>query len=196
VEHENGSLRMLDTYILFLSQSQLSQNLSGIVSSLNTIEMTLANDYINPVSALDLILESTARVIPAHHTNIVLHSRYTPSTFSHQKIYDQRNVFDGNNIYKSVITLNQPIVVEDVHMVPNWSNWDTPPNTRAWLGTPISNHNGFIGVLSLARTTFSPFTNNEKEMSLVFARYLGKLFEIAATQLKKRQMLEKKYELR
>jgi len=196
VEFENGDLRLLDMYVLLLSQSQLSQNLSGIISSLNNIEMMLSNSQMNPTSTLELIMEGLGKVVPSHHMRVVLHPEINSAALFHHFVQYQKEPLELNSIYKSVLTMNQPIVIEDVHKVPAWSNWDTPNNTRCWLGAPISHQNGQIGLVSLSRTTFSPFTNHEKEITLVFARYLGKLFENISLQLEKRRVFEKKYYVR
>lgn len=196
VEFENNSKLLLDMYVLLLSQSQLSSNLSGIVSSLNNIELMLANNHVNPASALELIMESLSRVVPSHHACIILQPGADPASIMHNSIINQNEPMELNSVYRSVLTMNQPIVLEDVNIVPAWSNRDTPRNTRSWLGTPISDQRGTIGLISLARTTFSPFTNHEKEISLVFARYLGKLLENIAHQVKKNQQFEKKYQIR
>jgi GAF domain len=193
VEFENGDLRLLDMYVLLLSQSQLSQNLSGIISSLNNIEIMLSNDQMNPISTLELIMESLGKVVPAHHVRIILQPEAGSSMLIHHFILYQTDPLERNSVYKSVLTMNQPVVIEDVYKVPAWSNLDTPRNTRCWLGAPITNQSGQIGLVSLSRTTFSPFTNHEKEISLVFARYLGKLFENAALQIERRRVFEKKY---
>lgn len=196
VEFEDGSKLLLDMYVLLLSQSQLSNNLSSIVSSLNNIELMLSNNHVNPVSALELIMESLGRVVPSHHACIILQPSVNPASVIHSSIIHQSEPMELNSVYRSVLTMNQPIVLEDVNIVPAWSNHDTPRNTRSWLGTPISDPRDTIGLISLARTTFSPFTNHEKEISLVFARYLGKLFETIVHQLEKNQLFEKKYQIR
>lgn len=194
VEFENGNLGLLDMYILLLSQSQLSQNLSGIVSSLNAIEMMIATDQSNPTSTLELIMEDLAKVVPSHHAKIVLQPG-GQSSFIHHFILNQNEPLERNNVYKSALVMNQPMALEDVRIVPAWSNWDTPINTRSWLGAPFTGSYGTAGLISLARTTLSPFTNHEKETSLVFARYLGKLFDSAIRQSRHRQALEKKYSI-
>lgn len=193
VEFEDGTSSLLDMYVLLLSQSQLSQNLSGIVSSLNTIEMTLASEHANSASTLELIIESMEKVLPTHHLRIILKTQFDSAMLPHPSILYQNESLQGNSVYRSVLVMNQPVVLEDVHKVPAWSNWDTPKNTRCWLGSPITNQFGTIGLVSLARKTFSPFSNHEKEISLVFSRFLGKLFENAVHHAEKRRLLENKY---
>ncbi|MBK6793586.1 MAG: GAF domain-containing protein [Anaerolineales bacterium] len=195
VEFENGEMRLLDIYLLLLSQSQLSNNLSGIVSSLNTIEMMLANDRANSINILDLIMESLAKVVPAHHARLVIQHHEGISMLHSNHIMYHIEPLELNSIYRSVLEMKQPITLEDVNLVPAWINLDTPRNTRSWIGAPIMDQTGAIGLISLSRNTFSPFTPHEKEISLVFSRYLGKLFENHTRQMEKRLAFQRKYQV-
>jgi hypothetical protein len=194
VELENKTLRILDMYVLLLSQSQLSNNLSGAASSLNNIEMLVSNSNVNLYSAIDVIMESISKVVPAHHARILLQSRTEFDALKeHELILNHYEPLTNVSVYRSILQSNQVSVLEDVKMVPAWTNQDTPPNTRSWMGVPLTYLNENLGVLSLARTTFSPFSNHEKEIALVFARYLSKLLSNSTGRLDKIRMIEKKY---
>ncbi len=195
VEFENGEFRLLDMYVLLLSQSQLSQNLSGIVSSLNTIEMMIGSEQGKFSSTLEMIMENMERVVPAHHMDIIMRPADNEELLSHPFIRYRQTPLENVNVYNTVISMNQPIVLEDVNLVPGWSNGDFPAKTRCWLGAPIASRKGVVGILSLSRATYSPFTNHEKEIALVFARYFGKLFETALEKIEKKRAFDKKYSL-
>ncbi len=194
VEFEDGSMRMLDMYVLLLTQSQLSNNLSGIVSSLNNIEMILSSEKMDPAATLNLIVESMSLVVPSHHVRIILQNMAEYELLSsHELVIYNEEPPERNIVYRSVLQMNQPIVVEDVHHVPSWDKTNSPESTRSWMGVPLSNQNGTMGLLSLSRHTFSPFTNNEKELAQVFARYITALFANLSPRLEKRRLLQKKY---
>ncbi len=194
VEFEDGSSQMLDMYVLLLTQSQLSNNLSGIVSSLNNIEMILSSETMDPATTLNLIVESMGLVVPFHHVRIILQNMAEYELLSsHELVTYHDELPERNMIYRSVMQMNQPIVVEDVHRVPSWANSSSPENTRSWMGVPLSNQHGMMGLLSLSRQTFSPFTNNEKELAQVYARYITTLFANLALRMEKRRILQKKY---
>lgn len=197
VEFEDHAIRLLDMYVLLLSQSQLSNNLSGIVSTLNNIEMILGNENNETRSTLDLILESLQGVVPAHNIRILLRERADLELFgAYTPMLLYSDTLESYSIYRSVLRLNQPTVIEDVHMVPAWLGSETPSGTRSWMGLPINNQHGPLGLLSLSRTSFSPFTNNEKEIAQVFARYIGKLFSNVQLRMDRVRSLEKKYQMR
>lgn len=195
VEFEDKSLQLLDMYVLLLSQSQLSNNLSGITSSLNSIEMILSNLNADLSSTIDLIMESLGKVVPTHHSRILLQNRPEfDSIRNHELILNHHEPLTRISIYRSILQNNQALVLEDVKMVPAWTNQDTPHNTRSWMGIPLTYLNETLGLLSLSRVTFSPFSNHEKETALVFARYLSKLLSNASMSLEKIRAIEKKYQ--
>lgn len=197
VEFENGSLRLLDIYALLLSQSQLSNNLSGVVSSLNNIEMVLGNENADPKSTLDLIMENLVGVVPAHHVRILLRNRSAFDDLgTHNLVELQPERLEKFSIYRSILQTNQPTVLEDVYMVPAWSSAEIPVTVRSWMGLPIVNTSGTAGLLTLARATFSPFTNNEKEIAQVFARYIGQLLANTSNRAERLRQLERKYQIR
>jgi len=173
VEYEDGNFALLDMYVLLLSQSQLLTNLNGVISSLNNIDMILSNGAPNH-SVLDLILESLRLVVPYHEAKIIL-QRYSPyenlDVNKHVVIVD--DLWRTNEIYRSVFTSNRTFNVEDVRMMPAWKDAYTSTKTRAWMGIPIIDQNGTVGLLSLSRFIVSIFNNNEKELAQIFVRYIN-----------------------
>ena len=174
VEYENGNFALLDMYVLLLSQSQLLSNLNSVITSLNHIETILSSE-VPDRNVLELILESLRRVAPYHEAEIIIQNR--PS-YENLKADKHVTLLDdplrANDIYRSVLAMNQPFVIEDVQMVPVWKMGPhAPSKTRAWMGVPILDQNGIVGLLSLSRFSISPFNNNEKELAQVFARYIN-----------------------
>jgi hypothetical protein len=173
VEYEDGNFAMLDMYVLLLSQSQLLSNLNGVISSINNIEMLLANET-SDRNILELILESLRLVVPYHEAEIVIQHQANYGTLrgnKHVTLLD--DLWRANEIFRSVFTLNQPFIIEDVKMAPAWKGVHAPSKTRSWMGVPLSDQNGIVGLLSLSRFTVSLFNNNEKELAQVFARYIN-----------------------
>ena len=194
VEHEDGSASLLDMYILLLTQSQLSTNLSGIISSLNNIETILGNETAG-ASTLNLILESMGLVVPYHHVRIVLQPQHQISTLTelHEMVHITPEPLETNEIYRSILNIKQPLSLEDVRIVPVWKSMDFPSITRSWMGIPLTNQTETVGLVALSRFTLSPFTINEKELALVFARYISTLFISLNNRTKKFRSYEKLY---
>jgi hypothetical protein len=186
VEHESGSITLLDMYILLLTQSQLSTNLSGIVSSLNNIETILGNETAGP-STLGLILESMNLVVPFHHVRVLLQNQDEIASIlgTHENVKNITEPLERNDLYRSILTIKQPLMLEDVRTVPAWHGVDSPSITRSWMGIPLANQSGTIGLVMLSRFAFSPFTINEKELALVFTRYINTLLINLTQRIKK-----------
>jgi GAF domain-containing protein len=45
--------------------------------------------------------------------------------------------------------------------------------TKVWLGLPITSGKNFDGILSLSRTTHTPFSKNEIDMAKTFSEFLS-----------------------
>lgn len=189
VEHESGTLTLLDMYILLLTQSQLSTNLSGIVSSLNNIETILSNETAG-ASTLGLILESMNLVVPFHHVQILLRDEDEIAEIlgPYENVKVATEPLERNDIYRSVLTINQPLILEDVREVPAWRNVASPSITRSWMGIPLTNQTKNVGLIMLSRFAFSPFTINEKELAQVFSRYINTLLINLSNRIKKAQI--------
>jgi hypothetical protein len=186
VEHESGGITLLDMYILLLTQSQLSTNLSGIISSLNNIETILGNETAGP-STLGLILESMNLVVPFHHVRVLLQNQDEIASIlgTHENVKNITEPLERNDLYRSILTIKQPLMLEDVRTVPAWHGVDSPSITRSWMGIPLANQSGTIGLVMLSRFAFSPFTINEKELALVFTRYINTLLINLTQRIKK-----------
>jgi hypothetical protein len=193
VEYEDGSYALLDMYVLLLSQSQLLSNLNGVISSLNNIEVILSNDSPGR-NVLELILESLRLVTPYHEAEIIIQSHSNFDSLrsnEHVKLVD--DPLQTNDIYRSAITMNQPFSIEDARMAPSWRGVHASSNTRSWMGIPISDKNGIVGLLALSRFSVSPFNNNEKELAQVFARYISTFLINLAQQSEKKYSYNKMY---
>lgn len=173
VEYEDGSFALLDMYVLLLSQSQLLSNLNSVISSMNNIEMILASDSADR-NIMELILESLRLVAPYHEAEVIIRDQSNyESLRTNRHVTFLDDPWHANDIYRAVFTMNQPLNIEDVKMTPAWKGVHAPSKTRSWMGIPIADQNGTVGLLSLSRFSVSPFNNNEKEMAQVFARYVN-----------------------
>lgn len=190
VEHENGDLTLLDMYVLLLTQSQLSTNLSGIVSSLNNIETILANETAG-ASTLSLIFESMNLVVPFHHICVILQDQGELAAIldTYETVKIANEPLESNDIYRSILSINQPLSLEDVRIVPSWKGVASPSITRSWMGLPLTYQYRPIGLVMLSRFAFSPFTNNEKELAQVFARYINTLLINLTNRIKRATLL-------
>ena len=191
VEYEDGNLALLDMYVLLLSQSQLLSNLNSVISSLNHIETILASDSPGR-NVLELILESLRLVAPYHEAEIIIQNNANyESLKSNEHVTLLDDPLRANEIYRSVFTMNQPMNIEDVRMTPAWKGAHMPSNSRSWMGVPVVDQNGIVGLLALSRFSVSPFNNNEKELAQVFARYINTFLINLTRQAERRYIYNK-----
>ncbi|MBK8619325.1 MAG: GAF domain-containing protein [Anaerolineales bacterium] len=191
VEYDDGNYALLDMYVLLLSQSQLLSNMNGVISSLNDIETILSSESPGR-NILELILESLRLVAPYHEAEIIIQNNSTYESLrsnEHVKLLD--DPLRSNEIYRSVLTMSQPFSIEDVRMVPAWNGVYASSNTRSWMGIPVTDQNGIVGLLTLSRFSVSPFNNNEKEMAQVFVRYINTFLMNLARQTERRYIYNK-----
>jgi len=175
VEQANGEYRLLDMYVLLLSQSQFLTNLSNVVSSLNRIEIALSRDG-ETMHALELILKNLKMVVPVHKLEILLKNKNAFTRIGENGDVKLMDDFAGaNEMYRVALSNNHPLVVDDSRMVPAWRGRHALPHVLAWMGVPLSDKEGVTGLLSLSRHTTSPFTNNEKELAQVFSRHINQV---------------------
>jgi hypothetical protein len=165
--------------------------LSSIISSLNNIETILANETAG-VSTLGLILESMNLVVPFHHVRILLHGQDEIANIlgTYENVKIAVDPLQRNDLYRSILTINQPLILEDVRTVPAWKGVDSPSITRSWMGIPLADQSGTVGLIMLSRFAFSPFTINEKELALVFTRYINTLLIKLADRIKRTRAYE------
>jgi GAF domain-containing protein len=125
-------------------------------------------------NVLELILESLRLVVPFHEAEIIIQSQ---SSYENLRTEKYVTILDdpwhSNNIYRAVFSMNQTIGIEDMHMTSDRKDRHASSKTRAWMGVPLADQNGIIGLLSLSRFSVSPFDSNEKELAQVFGRYIN-----------------------
>jgi GAF domain-containing protein len=191
VEYDNGGYALLDMYVLLLSQSQLLSNMNSVVSSMNNIDMILASGS-QERNVIELILESLRLVAPYHQAEVLIQNQANYETLrgnKHITLLD--DLWSANDIYRAVYRMKQPLNIEDVKMAPAWKGAHAPSKTRSWMGVPIVDRHGIIGLLSLSRFSVSPFNNNEKEMAQAFARYINSFLEKFSQQLEEKRFYDK-----
>jgi hypothetical protein len=79
---------------------------------------------------------------------------------------------ENNWVYKSIFEHQQTICLDDTQLVPALQGSNGSGKARSWMGVPLADVEGFLGILSLARYVVLPFNSNERDLSVAFAWYL------------------------
>lgn len=78
-------------------------------------------------------------------------------------------VGEDNDIFRHIYLTQQPLAVPDVSERPDWQYVPGLPAARSWLGVPLIRLDKVIGMLSLTRETWCPYTESEITLALAFA---------------------------
>jgi signal transduction histidine kinase len=76
---------------------------------------------------------------------------------------------ENETVFREIYKTKRPLFIPDVLQWPDWQPIATLPTARAWLGLPLIHDQEVVGMLSLARETTTPFTNESINLATTFA---------------------------
>ena len=76
---------------------------------------------------------------------------------------------DDDDVLYQVFLTKRPLSITNPTEYPGWPNISSLETPAAWLGLPLIHQEQVIGILSLARHTPTPYTNNDIELATAFA---------------------------
>jgi hypothetical protein len=180
---DERKLRLMDMHTLLLVQSQLLENLNNVMTSLDRVNRTL-NRRANLIEALNDTLDTLGKIVPYHRAILMLVKDnglrllvgrgyfYNPD-----KLETDTNI-PRSPIYKTMLRTRKAIVVEDVDVIPKWEEHMAGLGpTRCWMGLPLLDNSEPVGMLSLSRTSRSPFLKEEKDIAEAFAEQISAALE-------------------
>lgn len=173
MEYEDGSFRQLDMHVLLMAQSLVMENMNNIISSMNRIEQSIKADI--PLdTSLDMIIDSIKRTTPYHRAAVLIKpSQWAKISSHHDLLHDLSESLSGHPLMKKIHDTRNHLHVEDTRLEPSWKGMEFIGKTNVWLGLPIANGGNFDGILSLSRTTNTPFSKNEIDMAKTFSEFLS-----------------------
>jgi len=171
-DHE---FRLLDMHNLLLAQSQILENLNGVMNSFNRLDEILKQR--TSEDALDTVLIALRHVVPFHDANLLIlgFEGFPLLKLIKGLIHFPGDLLVKNPIYKSIFEHQQAICLDDVQAAPSWQKVNGTSKARSWMGLPLVDQEGFLGILTLSRNVISPFSNNERDMSAAFAWYFSQI---------------------
>jgi len=173
MEYDDGTFSQLDMHVLLMAQSLVTENLNNIITSMNRIEQSIKADI--PLdTSLDMIIDSIKRTTPYHRAVVLIKpSQWEKISSHHELLYQLSETLNNHSLIKSIYKTREPIHIEDTKSTSSWKGMEFVGKTRAWIGLPIANGGNFDGVLSLSRTTCTPFSKNEIDMAKNFSEFLS-----------------------
>ncbi|MBI5950039.1 MAG: hypothetical protein HY865_00145 [Chloroflexi bacterium] len=173
MEYDDGSFRQLDMHVLLVAQLLLMENLNNIITSMNRIEQSIKADI--PIdTSLDMIIDAIKLTIPYHRATVLIRPSQWEKISSHHELFHLLSEpLDNHPLLRSIYDARNHTYIEDTDQVPLWKGMEFIGKTKVWLGFPISSGNHFNGILSLSRTTNTPFSKNEIDMAKTFSEFLS-----------------------
>ena len=159
---------LIDMHTLLLIQSQILANLNTGISKLERVKRFLSQ-HVNLVDMTNLVIETLAEVLSYHQAAVFLHRRNALHLIAGHgfQILEARNSPDDqflhSPIFSAMARLRQSMAIEDVDLVPGWKYFPRQEAIRCWMGAPLFAGRKVFGLISLGRTTRTPFRKDEKD---------------------------------
>lgn len=126
-------------------------------------------------AAFDMILQQLASVIPYDRGSIMLQNDTLLELVAARGFPGSKRAFRwrvpvrAGDVYDEIRRTQKPLVLDDALRRADWFHLQDLLPARSWVGIPLIHGDAVIGMLSLARETYTPFTEDEIAFAAVFA---------------------------
>jgi transcriptional regulator with GAF, ATPase, and Fis domain len=156
-----------------MAQSLVTENMNNIISNMNRIEQSIKAD-IPMDTSLDMIIDAIKLTIPYHRASVLIRPSQWEKISSHHNLLQLLSEpLNSQPLVRLICDSRNHAYIEDTDKAPSWQGMEFIGKTKVWLGLPISSGNHFDGILSLSRTTNTPFSTNEIDMAKTFSEFLS-----------------------
>ena len=171
---DQESMHLVDMHVLLMAQSSILSNMANTVGQLEQLERLFTINM--PADEILLSsLELLSHVVPYHQAAILVQKGERLDYIArrgigwgHTSSSATQNIGESP-IYQMMLDRQEAVCLPDVNMVADWERFGDLGNPRSWLGVPLTGYSNLIGLLSLGRLTYSPFSITEKDTASVFA---------------------------
>ncbi|MCA9921910.1 MAG: GAF domain-containing protein [Anaerolineales bacterium] len=124
---------------------------------------------------MDLILEKLGGIVSYDRAGVLVKrdnvlemvaARGFPTGYDPLQVRIQ---LDNEKIYSEIDKTKRSLSILDVQERSDWRQNDALQSPRSWLGVPLIKNDQVTGMLSLARETVRPYTDEEIELATAFA---------------------------
>jgi GAF domain-containing protein len=126
-------------------------------------------------AAFDMILQQLANVIPYDRGSIMLQNDTLLELVAARGFPGSKRAFRwrvpvrAGDVYDEICRTQKPLILDDALRRADWFHLQDLLPARSWVGIPLIHEDKVIGMLSLARETYTPFTEDEIAFAAVFA---------------------------
>lgn len=126
-------------------------------------------------AALDMILQQLGNVIPYDRGSIMLQNDALLELVAARGFPGSKRAFRwrvpvrAGDVYDEIRRTQKPLILDDALRRADWFHLQDLLPARSWVGIPLIHEDKVIGMLSLARETYTPFSEDEIAFAAVFA---------------------------
>jgi signal transduction histidine kinase/putative methionine-R-sulfoxide reductase with GAF domain len=168
-------LQMLADQIAIAIQNatlfQKEQNRRRFAETLYGIGKLFSNS-LNQDEILELILKHLKEILPHERGSILL---IDGDSFQIAAVRGYKKSLSRPSLHihefpalEEVYRTQKPVHIPDVSIKERWKDWNNQP-IRSWLGLPLIRSHEVIGILSIAREMYNPFTQEETTIAATYA---------------------------
>jgi signal transduction histidine kinase len=126
---------------------------------------------------LALVLDRLAEIVPYDRGSVMLLSGDEVEIVAAKGFPEQARPLqirvsllgDDNDIFRQIYLTQRPLSIPDVSQRPDFQHVEGLPPARSWLGVPLIHQNAAMGMLSLARESPLPYSDDEIMLATAFA---------------------------
>jgi signal transduction histidine kinase len=156
-EQEQGRRRLAETMQKVGTALSISLNLGDVL-----------NQILRQLREL-LYFDRAAVLLRKGNWLEVMASHDFPGGDDSFKGYRLELVPDKPSSFWQVYSTKQPFKIDDMGHYPQWRHIENLPSPKSWLGVPLIYQNEVRGMLSIARQTVKPFSEQDVETAITFA---------------------------
>lgn len=190
------ALRLVADHIALAVQNrvlrQIEKDRRRLMETLQHVGRALSRSM-DTQAAFDMILQQLANVIPYDRGSIMLQNdallelvaaRGFPGT---KRAFRWRVPLRAGDVYDEIRRTQRPLILDDALRRADWFHLQDLLPARSWIGIPLIHEDKVIGMLSLARETYTPFTEDEIAFATVFAWQASVVLENARLSVELRE---------
>ena len=153
---------------------QIEKNRHRLLETLHHVGRALSRSM-DMQAAFDMILQQLANVIPYDRGSIMLQNEALLELVAARGFPGSKRAFRwrvpvrAGDVFDEIRRTQKPLVLDDALRRADWFHLQDLLPARSWIGIPLIHEDKVIGMLSLARETYTPFTEDEIAFAAVFA---------------------------
>ena len=144
-------------------------------------------------AAFDMILQQLANVLPYDRGSILLENDTVLELVAARGFPGSKHAFHwrvpvrAGDVYDDIRRTQRPLILDDALRRADWFHLQDLLPARSWVGIPLIHEDKVIGMLSLARETYTPFIEDEIACATVLAWQAAVVLENAQLNVKLRE---------